>query len=232
MASIPTRTQDETRRNLMDAAGEVFAEHGYQAATVREICTRAGANVAAVNYHFGDKLALYTELLQAAISGPDKPAFGAIEASTPEEALRTFLIAMFRHINRVDRPAWYAKAMAHELAHPTPALAVVVEHVMRPNAQALYGIVGKIIGRPPLDQKTRLCAHSVIAQVVHYIHARPVIGLIWPELKMTPETMEVIANHIADFSLAALKEVRRKSEAASPRRTSVNGTAAKNRRTK
>jgi TetR/AcrR family transcriptional regulator, regulator of cefoperazone and chloramphenicol sensitivity len=89
---------------------------------------------------------------------------------------------------------------------------VVVEHVIRPKARLLYRIVGEIIGRPALDQKTRLCAHSIIGQVVHYIHARPVIGMLWPELTMTPETMEVIANHIADFSLAALKGLESNGE--------------------
>ena len=37
--------QDVTRRHLLEAAGEVFAEEGFRAATVREICQRAGANV-------------------------------------------------------------------------------------------------------------------------------------------------------------------------------------------
>jgi AcrR family transcriptional regulator len=73
MATNPVRSQDETRRKLLQAAAEVIAEHGYQAATVREICTRAGANIAAVNYHFGDKLALYTELLKAAVNEADAP---------------------------------------------------------------------------------------------------------------------------------------------------------------
>ena len=44
-----------TRRALLDAAADVFAESGFRCATTREICRRAGANVAAINYHFGGK---------------------------------------------------------------------------------------------------------------------------------------------------------------------------------
>src|ERR1035438_4000819 len=53
-----------TREKLIEAAGQVFAERGYHATTVREIVKRSGANIAAVNYHFGGKLGLYTEVLQ------------------------------------------------------------------------------------------------------------------------------------------------------------------------
>ncbi len=56
-----------TRDKLIEAAGHVFAERGYRAATIREICRRAGANVAAVNYTFGDKMGLYTEVLRHSV---------------------------------------------------------------------------------------------------------------------------------------------------------------------
>ena len=53
----------QTRQALIEAGGAVFAEVGFHNATVREICRRAGANGAAVNYHFEDKAALYREVL-------------------------------------------------------------------------------------------------------------------------------------------------------------------------
>src|SRR5450631_681854 len=60
-------TSDPTRDKLLDVAGRIFADRGYRSATIREISVAAGANVAAVNYHFGDKLALYTEAVHQSL---------------------------------------------------------------------------------------------------------------------------------------------------------------------
>src|SRR6266516_3174568 len=62
------RTRDrETRERVLRAAAQLFADRGLKKVTVREICRAARANVAAVNYHFGDKTGLYREVLQLAI---------------------------------------------------------------------------------------------------------------------------------------------------------------------
>ena len=87
-----TATLDhETRERLLDAAETLFADRGFKNVTVREICLAARANVAAINYHFGDKLGLYREVLQSAIDAmraSSDAARQAGEGQGPAEQLR------------------------------------------------------------------------------------------------------------------------------------------------
>jgi hypothetical protein len=69
-------------------------------------------------------------------------------------------------------------------------------------------LIGGMIGLPADDDKTRMCAVSVMGQILVYIFARPLLAGVWPELKMTPEQIDRIADHIADFSLAYIHEFR------------------------
>ncbi len=198
---------DATRAKLLDAAGVIFAEQGFEAATVREICARAGANVAAVNYYFKDKLGLYTEVFRQSVCAAENEAMRRAlgEVKTPEEALRQFVGAMLRRMSSASRTSWNVRIMAHEMARPTAALPNVIDEVMRPNYRALREIIGAILGLGPDDDTTRLCAHSLIGQVVHYAIARPVIQSLWPDLKMTEERLQQIADHISDFTLCSLR---------------------------
>ena len=61
------RIEQSTKKRLIEAAGSLFADKGFKETTVRDICEQAGANVAAVNYHFGDKEKLYGEVINLII---------------------------------------------------------------------------------------------------------------------------------------------------------------------
>jgi AcrR family transcriptional regulator len=213
-AAIPVETQDATRARLIDAAGHVFAEHGFQSATIRDICTRAGANVAAVNYHFRDKAGLYLAVLRHSMSagGQPEPRDAAMRAATPEEGLRLMISAMLRRMHNPNTGrACHLRIMVHEMAQPTDALPRVVEEIIGPNYAAMRQILSRLLNKPPDDDLTRMCAHSIIGQVVHYAHAGPVISLLWPDLKMTPERLDAIAAHIGEFSLQAIKQFKEKN---------------------
>src|SRR5271167_404040 len=138
MASSPVKTKppaagpslaDDTRGKLLDAAGQVFAESGFQAATVREICARAGVNIALVNYHFGDKLELYAEVLRHSVGASGNGIINKAirSAAPPEQAFRELIEAMLLRVCRADRPGWHFRLMMHEFAKPTPAMASVID---------------------------------------------------------------------------------------------------------
>jgi AcrR family transcriptional regulator len=205
MARLPVRDDDATRTKLLHAAAAVFAEVGYNGATIRQICTRAGVNVAAVNYHFGDKLGLYTEVLEHS-AGPDaqlriRAAMSA--AATPEEALCIFVRGIFEKVYG-DRPEADVKIMTQEMVNPTPAFDAVIEHVIRPQYKQLCSVIGRILGRPATAEVTRLCVYSFMGQVMHYFHGREVIARLSPGMHVAAER-DRIADHIIKFTLAGLK---------------------------
>jgi AcrR family transcriptional regulator len=203
---------DPTREKLLDVAGRIFADRGYQATTIREICLAASANVAAVNYHFGDKFGLYTEAVQQSVQAAELEAVqNALDQSASlEEILRGVIRARLRSICRGDRPDWHFRILAHELAQPTAALQQLINRVARPIFSRLLELIGRMIDLPANDEKTRLCATSVMGQIVVYVFAAPLLKGMWPELKMTPEQVERIADHIADFSLSYIQTFRAK----------------------
>jgi AcrR family transcriptional regulator len=198
-----------TREKLVDSAGPIFAEKGYYSATVREICKRAGANVAAVNYHFKDKLGLYEEVLMHCkrASHVDQMRAALEQTGSPEDILRDVIRARVQGLRKNAMPSWQLRIFAHELADPTPALSRMINRVSRPIFERLLELIAKIIGMPAHATKTRLCAHSVMGQILFYVFAGPVLERFSPDMKMTDEMLERIANHIADFSLAYLREV-------------------------
>src|ERR1700722_17445986 len=131
----PELSQENTRDKILGAAGEVFAEQGFEGATIRAITERAGVNVAAVNYHFRDKADLYTLVVLDACSVRAAWRDAMAEASeSPEERLRCLIYHFLESLVDPERPIWKRRLMARETANPTSALEELVEkhiHTLR-----------------------------------------------------------------------------------------------------
>jgi AcrR family transcriptional regulator len=211
------REPEVTRAKLLQAAMQLFSAHGYERATVREICRRAGVNIALVNYHFGDKLELYLAVVRYAIDLEAKMAMldqAFVENSDPCDTLRQIIHGIFERLSAPHQQfGLQLRFMLKEMANPTPALARTVLEALLPIYDRLRSLVGQILNLPMDHEKTRLCTHSIMGQVAHYSHMQPVLSHLWPEMKMYPEQRKMVANHIADFSLAYLREERAKAKA-------------------
>lgn len=207
MNNLDKRASLDTRERLLQAGGEIFARRGYRRATVREICGLAGANVAAVNYHFKDKRGLYQAVLEHTCrSAMEKyPSDGRLpEGASPEERLHAFVKSFLFRIHDDGLPAWHGKLMAREIIEPTDALDQMVENIIRPLHEYLKTVVLQFLG-PDADEETvRLCTLSIVGQCVFYYHSRPVIDRLYA-LQYSREEIERLARHITEFSAGAMR---------------------------
>lgn len=197
--------QDLTKARLLEAAGEEFAEKGFDAARIRSICDRAGANLAAVNYHFGDKEQLYVAaVLHAHYAGsPLVPQWVLTEGEPASQLrlyIRHFLTSIFAGRGQQD---WHQALILREMIQPTAASEVVVREAIRPRFERLKEIMRQIC---PEAEERRLHAlvFSVVGQCLHYKVCRPISErLVGPESYHELD-LDFLTDHIASFCLAAL----------------------------
>lgn len=199
----------DTKRRLLDAAGAIFSDKGFKAATVREICRMAKANVAAVHYHFGDKEGLYKALLVEAFEAGLRrypPHMDLGPEATGEQRLYAYVHSFLLRMVGSERFAWCGKLMARELHEPTQALDHIVERYIVPLAEQLRAIVAEILGgdAKPGDKRTLYCAMSVVGQCQHVIRSQAIVGKLTPSIRFDEEGIAALAKHIAGFSIAAL----------------------------
>jgi TetR/AcrR family transcriptional regulator, regulator of cefoperazone and chloramphenicol sensitivity len=206
-----TRLDRETRERLLTAAERLFADRGFRKVTVREICREARANVAAVNYHFGDKLGLYREVLQAAIDVMRATTEAAREAGagqSADERLRRYITTYVGRLLASGDHAWLHRLITREMNDPTPALDALVEQGVRPRIEYLSRLVAEILHAAPSDQSVLRCVASIQAQSIAYL-PNPIASRLGLAFKPSRANVEAVARHIADFSIAGVHALRR-----------------------
>ncbi len=200
-------TGNETRARLLEVAAEVFAEQGFRHAKAQDICQRAQANLAAINYHFGGKEQLYQAVIHYAIEVDEAllPHLAVDAASSPEERLLQFVKAFLFGMLSPGRPAWHSKLMLHEVSNPTAALDLVIEHLVRPIHDLLYAIVGDLLGVKAAPNRVAFFTTSVMSQCVIYHSSMEIVVRMNPSQQFDPAALEQLAERIARFSLAGIR---------------------------
>jgi TetR/AcrR family transcriptional regulator, regulator of cefoperazone and chloramphenicol sensitivity len=198
---------DTTRDRIIDAAGEIFAERGFEATTVRDICHAAGANIAAVNYYFGDKQRLFVEaVLRAHRWRMEQAALPDWSIDTPPEKKLTDFIATFiRRVRTGPKDAWQNRLMMRELMRPDAACAEVVRDSIRPQFEILLAILRALLPEETSAETLHLMAFSIVGQCLFYHFADPVVRHLIDDVEYADFGIDKLAQHIANFSLAALR---------------------------
>ena len=209
----------DTRARLLDAGTRLFAERGYHNVSVRDICAAAGANVAAVNYHFGGKLGLYRKVVGsaiAAIRALSEAQIFAPDNLPAEDRLRHYVRAFLPLIAGRDARAeaagvaWIHQIMRHERSDPTPLAPWIAAQAVTPRVKYLSRIMVELLGCAPNDARVKRCVVSVQAQLLFYApdKFRESAFKGWPP---GPAELARAADHIAEFSLAGIRRIATRS---------------------
>ncbi len=206
----PSATTDrsaETRQKLLEAAGPIFAEKGLSGVTVREICGRAGVNIAAIHYHFGDKSQLYTATVRYARERrAEQYPFPRWDDNTPaERRLGQFIETILHRMLEPDVP-WQTRLLMREVLQPTEACRSLVEDYFRPDFERLMGILFELLPEGVSEECCRKVAFSVMGQCILYRIAGGVVRQLVPSVESSSSYGAVeLAGHISRFSVAACR---------------------------
>jgi TetR/AcrR family transcriptional regulator, regulator of cefoperazone and chloramphenicol sensitivity len=201
-----------TSERILEAAGEVFAENGFRYATVRDICEKAGVNIAAVNYHFGDKERLYYSVLKywRNVAFQKYPLDLRIdEHKKPEEHLRIFVRSFLFRILEEGRHSWFGKLVAREFIEPTKALDVLIEETIQPTFTFLSSVVQQMLEKSASEETIRFCCLSIVSQCLFFVYGKHIIKKLFHQDNLKTEEIESIADHITSFTLEGIKSLNR-----------------------
>ena len=210
MPEIPT-----TKERLLKAACGIFAEKGYRDTTVAEICEAAEANIAAVNYHFGDKETLYDAVWRHAfaITSTTFPIDGGVaEDAGVEECLYGYASALLHRIFNAGEAGLFPRLLHQEMAAPTLALDKIAKEALLPQSQQVEKAIRKQFGDDCDEHILWLCTHSVIGQCAFYNFSRPLRERVTGCGEMTEEGIDQIARHIATFSKGGLNAIKENTQ--------------------
>jgi AcrR family transcriptional regulator len=209
-------TARATKDRLLAAATTLFAQRGFHGTTARDIARHAGVNLAAGNYHYGSKKALYLQVLRAQFAeirgqlarrGASRPPseLARLSEAAIVDLLRTRVGAMLDMLVG-PAPALHGALMQREMTDPSDALPVIVEEFMAPMVEEVERILACL--QPRLERRVlRRCVFGIVGQVVFYRFAMPALLRMhgWSDYPTTLAPQ--LAAHITEFSLGGLQRL-------------------------
>jgi len=200
--------ETSTKKRILLAAGPIFARKGYRAATVREICDAAGVNLASISYHFGDKQQLYidTVFLAREMRVQQIPYPEWTDETPAEDRLRGFVHSILKRMVALDSVPWQVHLLMREILQPTEACRQLVKEYFRPVFESLLEIVDQLAESSLSSLKRQQIGLSIIGQCIHYRFSSGVMSILLNEEEFREHfDLENLANHITEFSIAAIK---------------------------
>jgi AcrR family transcriptional regulator len=207
---LTDRAQNQdTRETLLQSADRLFLLHGFDGVSVRQITTASGANVAAVNYHFHDKIGLFSEVLARHLDRITANKLAILQQldersqTTPEDAVRTYVGSFFEgHLAAVDSDR-LMQIIDREMGPDSVTGGLVAQRLFIPINRAFRHSLMRVC--PQLDQeRASLCVSSITGQVLHFIRSREILLKV-NDYQDDRAFIDKVIEHITRFSLNGIR---------------------------
>lgn len=205
------QTDAGTRDRLLKAAREVFAERGVKEATVRDICARAGANVAAVNYYFGGKEKLFMAVLADYLQSAQEkyPTHMGLAPDAPaRDRLKAYIRSLLFKLAGDGDPLYerLGQLFTAEMIEPSEHFGAIADRFIMPQHDVLLGIVAELM--PGSDERTvHLSAVGVIGHCLLFDNFKQLIRRVCPEMALENLGVELVADFVFEFALAGIQRM-------------------------
>ncbi|THB63987.1 MAG: TetR/AcrR family transcriptional regulator [Gammaproteobacteria bacterium] len=176
----------DTRNKLIVAAGELFANYGYDGVSIRTIAEKAGVNSAGINYHFGGKDGLYIEVIRYVLSDIYKSSFKSILQNNPDldktdaglaELITRHVAIIYGDIFYSEDPDWHLSLIVREMQNPTIALGFIVNEFFMPKHNEQVGFFKKVSANCG-DIKPHVWAFMAFSQALFLKNMHKPIGML------------------------------------------------------
>jgi len=204
--SVPHDRGAQARDALIAHGTRIFAAKGYAAASTREICQAAGANVAAIHYYFGDKEGLYRAVLTEPIAAIAGQFEGFDDPGLPfADAIRRVLRPFVAMALDADADALYVQRMhLREALEPSAVFRDVVDRIIVPLHNALAALLARHCGLASADEGIHQLAFAVVAMANDYCMSREFIRLLAPQVLKREDAADRIVERLVGYSVALL----------------------------
>jgi AcrR family transcriptional regulator len=199
---------EKTREQILHTACEVFAERGYRDATHAEICEMAGANIAAINYHYGSKEKLYREVCAYAIGEMNaRFPLGENEGGAPEEKLTRFVAAILGRGTESVRWGFYHRIRMREFSAPSGIADDLWNPWFERHRTAMQEILTELLVKDATPETLQRCHLSVMGPCFLTNFIRASQGGAATKLDDGGD-LDTLVDHIVGFALAGIDSIR------------------------
>ena len=202
-----------TRDRLLAEALRLFALKGFEAVGTRELAAAAGANIAAIAFHFGGKDGLYAEVVRAVareLARRYQEAFGAARAESDaageEPLLRASRVVakLVASLAASNRSQWMSLLLQREFITPTACFDMLYEDAIRPCLEAFSRLVAETSGLDAADLDNKVLAYSLFTMASAFSRNGNFLRFAGKN-GYTPQDAEAIGRAVAGFAARGLR---------------------------